>query len=1269
MLNRPLAELKWSPVQRACFIGLLLGCMALAIIDWALFVWLFSLFLLLLYTVIVLCKVLAALFGLNARFTIFVAEEDYRALHDDALPVYTVLLPLYKESQVVDKLIAHIGRLDYPKDKLDVKLLLEHNDEETLRAIQRAGMPDWCELIIVPDVGPQTKPRACNAGLEQARGTYTVIFDAEDQPEPDQLKKAICAYKSLPDSVVCLQAKLNFFNDRERLLTRCFGLEYTTWFDLYLPGLHALAAPIPLGGTSNHFKTEVLRGLHGWDPYNVTEDCDLGIRIAEAGQATRIIDSVTWEEAPCHIVSWLGQRSRWIKGYFQTFWVHTRQPLHAIQQLGLWGFFQMLVTVGGQVATVFLNPLCWLILIAWLFWRWPIVYVHSPYTLGLFAVSLALFQFNVLFIGVHLLAALRRGSYHLIPAVLLLPWYWILISIGAWRGVLEFFWAPYKWVKTTHGMTHMSQAGDDMNLKQLDRAASGVRESLFIKPVSQEGLAHKLFMAICILLLCVLISGSSILAPAYFGYTARVEQARIVLEDNFIETERAFELQQASWIDCDRITVELVLNTAAQAQRSEQHWSQKDLRLMFYIKVRDGEWFHRTVDDFSVRDNHISITLPLDDGWQSLHHDFPWNRALLRRVRSFGVKTFSHASAGLSAEIISLKAQPAADDGGQPLAIRELDAATEAERYQVFEARWSLNQSYRNPFDSDLIACEATFTHEDGSSVTVPAFYTQDYRQYKSAEGEQLQPIGMPHWAVRFAPRRAGQYTWTISCRDSSGRSLSTPQRRLTVHHREHRGFLQLGSNKRYFAFENGEFFYPLSLNIRSPRDERNHEYYDFELPDKEDGSYVMFEFLNNMSKAGINVGRVWMSPWFGSIEWNADELGFHGLGVYNLQNAHRLDSIFEYARRHDIMIELALNHHGPFTQRYDSQWASNPYNEANGGPAQSPRDILTSDACKKLFKQRLRYISARYGAYPNLFCYVLWIEANVVDPRPHVLTSWHRELAPFLKRIDNGRHLVSTEFNNNGYPAIWAQDAIDYTQVAAYNHGGGSIREFLKIARLLRPYDKPAVIEEYMGPPSGGHTEVLAHEFHDGLWANWMLPFGGAPMPWWWNFLFEKDLHLHYQVFRGFIAGEDLSQVDWFYVDNMQLNNAPGLQALGRLSQDRAFFWIYKDAVANIRFGGPYRKRRAAAYQSYRKQVPKAFSAIALMTGKQDEGFMDVAGAALIIPPDLLQPGRYRVEFWDTWTARDCAQQELTIDAFPYALKLPALDKDIAIKLIALDP
>ncbi|MBI4425313.1 MAG: glycosyltransferase, partial [Elusimicrobia bacterium] len=250
----------------------LLACAAASLTPAGLALWLGGL-LSAVYAAYAALRFCCVALGLSRRFVVGGGEEARPAPAGPAvLPVYTVLLPLYREANVLPRLLRSIERLDYPPDRLDVKLLIEADDSETARAAAGLEPRDWLEIVRVPQGSPKTKPRACNAGLARARGELVVVFDAEDRPEPAQLRMSVAAFSGLPPGVACLQAKLNCYNARRNALTRLFTLEYTAWFDLFLPGLYALGGPVPLGGSSNHFKTSALKALGGWDPFNVTED-------------------------------------------------------------------------------------------------------------------------------------------------------------------------------------------------------------------------------------------------------------------------------------------------------------------------------------------------------------------------------------------------------------------------------------------------------------------------------------------------------------------------------------------------------------------------------------------------------------------------------------------------------------------------------------------------------------------------------------------------------------------------------------------------------------------------------------------------------------------------------------------------------------------------------------------------------------------------------------------------------------------------------------
>jgi cellulose synthase/poly-beta-1,6-N-acetylglucosamine synthase-like glycosyltransferase/putative flippase GtrA len=370
-------------------------------------------------------------------------------LRDEDLPVYTLLLPVYHESAVVSQLMTGIARLNYPHDRLDVKLLLEEDDAETLEAVRGIDLA-WVEVLVVPDVGPKGKPRACNFGLSRAKGEFLVIYDAEDRPEPDQLRKAVSAFEGVGPEIVCLQAKLNYFNRTHNLLTRWFTAEYSMWFDQLLPGLQSLDAPIPLGGTSNHFITDHLRALGGWNDYNVTEDADLGVRIFLRGWKTAILDSTTYEEATSRYYNWLRQRSRWVKGYMQTYLFFMRHPIRLARMMHTKGYVVFQLFFGAGTLGLLINPLFWMLTAAWYvthqvgierIFPWPILY----------ASTLALLIGNVVFALTMVNGCFGRRNYEDVKWALLAPVYWILMSIGAWKAFIQLCYKPFYWEKTVHG--------------------------------------------------------------------------------------------------------------------------------------------------------------------------------------------------------------------------------------------------------------------------------------------------------------------------------------------------------------------------------------------------------------------------------------------------------------------------------------------------------------------------------------------------------------------------------------------------------------------------------------------------------------------------------------------------------------------------------------------------------------------------------------------------------------------------------------------------
>ncbi len=411
-----------------------------------------------LYVFFVLCHIVYAAtmifkglaFALGARRR----EEKPRAIIPDRdLPVYTVLIPMYREAESLPGLLDAMHNLDYPASKLDIKLVLEADDAETLAAATHLKPRYHFDILRVPPGNPRTKPRACNYALRFACGELVTVFDADDRPDPSQLRKAAHAFRALPPNVVCLQGRLDYYNAGDNLLTRFFALEYNMLFRHMLYGLERLKIPIPLGGTSNHIALSRLKALGEWDPFNVTEDADLGVRLAAAGLETRMLDSDTHEEAPNRTWPWIKQRSRWIKGYMQTWLVHMRKPGQLYRTLGLKGFIGFQCCIGLSCFAFLTAPVVWffsLFLLAhFAGWGGPAIPLWLIWLTG---INLALNLLTHWYAAAYCALRHPRDRRAMLTAAALYPFYLVLHTIASYRALWQLVVNPHFWDKTTHGM-------------------------------------------------------------------------------------------------------------------------------------------------------------------------------------------------------------------------------------------------------------------------------------------------------------------------------------------------------------------------------------------------------------------------------------------------------------------------------------------------------------------------------------------------------------------------------------------------------------------------------------------------------------------------------------------------------------------------------------------------------------------------------------------------------------------------------------------------
>lgn len=365
-------------------------------------------------------------------------------------PGVSIMVPLYREPAIAPRLVRRLGALSYPRELLDVMIVVEEDDQVTREALARSALPSWMRVIPVPDSKLRTKPRALNYALNFARGSIVGVYDAEDAPASDQILRVVEHFARGGPDLACVQGVLDYVNPRTNWLSRCFTIEYAAWFRMILPGLARLGFVVPLGGTTLFFRRDILEELGGWDAHNVTEDADLGLRLARHGYRTDLLATVTMEEANCRTWPWIKQRSRWLKGYAMTYAVHMRDPRLLWRQLGPRRFLGVQLLYLGTLVQFLLAP------ILWSFWMLLFGFGHPAAEALPRAVQAALaglFLVSELISLTINIAALKAPRHRFLrPWALSLHFYFPLAAVAAWKGCSEMLTSPFYWDKTTHGL-------------------------------------------------------------------------------------------------------------------------------------------------------------------------------------------------------------------------------------------------------------------------------------------------------------------------------------------------------------------------------------------------------------------------------------------------------------------------------------------------------------------------------------------------------------------------------------------------------------------------------------------------------------------------------------------------------------------------------------------------------------------------------------------------------------------------------------------------
>lgn len=1188
---------------------------------------------------LVLVRVLVYLLGLRR------CRNRAAQLPGDAeLPVYTLLVPLYQEQAVIPHLIASLSQLDYPQDKLDIILLVEEADELTRSSLAEHHLPACMQVLVVPDGQPRTKPRACNVGLQAARGDFVVIYDAEDRPEADQLRKAVAEFQVRGDACACLQARLTHYNTDKSLPARWTDLDYLLWYSVSMNGLQRLGLPMPLGGTSNHFRIDVLRSLGGWDPFNVTEDCDLGLRLARSGKKIRMLDSATWEEAVTGIAPWMKQRSRWIKGFMQTALVHCR--LRAMWQFGFYRFLGMLLFVPGSVLMqlaaplLFIAPLMLLLqapdshnrftgsLLAYMQQHSPGEMLHNDAFISavLFVAGLLGVALGVLVVLIHLLLAWWRARSDLLTAACSIPLAWCCLALAAWRALAELIIKPFYWAKTIHG--------------EID-----VQRVLFWQHPWLQRLA--VLGAVC--------SVSALIAV----YLIRVDLIVYTWgQERQQDTQKPTSLQRAGIVERERLQLRAVADDEmatwwVQTPQGFQ-WSQVDgLSAMVRLPQdapasRQLQWEVRLEDRYYFLDLDDEAIVP--GRWTRLELDLrPWNN----RLRSAGHQRVWDNYVRDDIQVIRLADYESAEHDVVPLEchavfamyVAKADAALAVTVQQqptpltpaleLCEWQFDFNQAWDNPYDDECIAIDAILTHaESGRQLRQPAFFKVPFQRSRRDGREELFPDGAASWCLRWAAPTAGTWQVQLELRESGELIKRFDLDDISVSTGQHPGYVQRHPEKPYLQHANGDFFYPIGHNLCWPVDTRQPFAYDFKLP-VDSGTYAYDRYFERMAAAGENWARIWMAyTWLG-LEGIDQWRHFDGLGRYNQAHAERMDYLLAAARRHGIYIRLTLQHYSDFsTQWGNTNWRTNPYSSQYGGPLRYPGEFLFNETAKKLHKQKLRYLQARWGWDTYLESWELWGEVNLLrgfDQRR--ACDWHREMVTYIRSLDKSGRPVFTHCHNWQLGMrLWALDEVDCVQGNGYirppNHTTDHTVNFRNYLKEVAHFNKPVFMAEYggrseLGAPSRDYLEA---QLHSGLWAGAMQPFAGSAFSWWWNFIEGQDLYFHFTSLQRFLDGIDRIERDLKPIPPLMFKATRPLRCSGLQDDQGGIYWIYHKGI----------------FESCDTRPVKDVT-------------LDVYG-----PPG----GVYRCRVMDTWTGEWLRDERITIEDKGARIALGDYQRGLALRL-----
>lgn len=631
-----------------------------------------------------------------------------------------------------------------------------------------------------------------------------------------------------------------------------------------------------------------------------------------------------------------------------------------------------------------------------------------------------------------------------------------------------------------------------------------------------------------------------------------------------------------SWMTIGTISFEVVLPTNAPP----------DVQILMYVKDLEYLWFQNLLPGFAAPGRATKFTVDMSPeaapSWKSVGHQAPWHLLSLHLPREVGIRVFSKNKWSGPIAVRSFTATRRRSSGPPSIANLRVNKSF-VPCYDKFEISCTIPDRYNDPFDSDEVMVSADIIDPRGVTNRIAGFYTQEYYREPSfdPDAERIMPQGLPLWKIRFSPATVGTHRYVVRVRDRFG-SAQTAAAVFEAAPSENSGFVRVSrKDPRFYEFDNGEPFFPIGHNIRSPFDTRMNGQFPWAQRWPE-GSLAYRRFFQRMHENSANMVEIWTAPWSLGLEWSTVHPGYAGIGHYNLIHAWELDRIVEDAGSKGIYINLVIHNHGKFSSFSDPEWVYNPFSKANGGYLEDPDDYFTDPRALKSFVKLMRYMTARWGYSRNIFAWQLWSELNLTGAQRRgggihhrsEIVDWHRLMGRSIKDMDPNDHIISSHVSgdhNTQNDAICMLPEIGSCSVDAY-HGNS---DPLYIVDLMRDtaihnnrFGKPVLITEFGGSAMAQGLRHLDDTLHCAVWASVATPIGGTPMLWWWQLIDEENFYPRYAALARFMAGEDRRDRTFLPYDAQLLpasGSAPACRVQCMKSPSRALGWIARTDFGTI--------------------------------------------------------------------------------------------------------